>query len=55
MVFRGPRPAEATGIAGSDSLSRARDELMRAEKALREGDWDTFGRAMQTLKQSLAE
>ena len=36
-------------------LSRAREALKGAEKALREGDWDLFGRAMQSLKELLGK
>ena len=36
-------------------LSKARTALEHAEKALREGDWDLFGRAMQSLKQLLGK
>jgi uncharacterized membrane protein (UPF0182 family) len=39
----------------SDQLSRAREALVEAESALREGDWDTFGAAMQRLKHLLGE
>ena len=37
------------------NLSKAREALRSAEKALREGDWDLFGRAMQSLKQLLGK
>jgi uncharacterized membrane protein (UPF0182 family) len=40
----------APGAKGADPLLGARRELERAEKALRDGDWDAFGRAMQGLK-----
>ncbi len=36
-------------------LSKAREALEHAEEALRQGDWDLFGRAMQSLKQLLGK
>jgi hypothetical protein len=38
-----------------DHLSRAREALVEAEAALRDGDWDAFGAAMQRLKHLLGE
>ena len=40
--------------ASSEQLAAARATLAEAEAALREADWDAFGRAMQVLKQVLA-
>jgi uncharacterized membrane protein (UPF0182 family) len=34
----------------SERISKAKEALSAAESALRDGDWDTFGRAMQQLK-----
>ena len=53
--------ARATGSArGStieevDNLSKARKAVTTAEEALRDGDWNLFGRTMQKLKQLLGE
>ncbi|GMQ74925.1 MAG: UPF0182 family protein [Gammaproteobacteria bacterium] len=45
---------EATlGPEGSEQLAAARAALAEAEAALRDADWDAFGRAMQLLKQVL--
>jgi hypothetical protein len=38
-----------------DQLSEAGKALTTAEEALRDGDWDRFGRAMQKLKRLLGE
>ena len=53
MVVFGGAPAlvpAAPGSQATDPFLGARQELGRAEKALRDGDWDAFGRAMQALK-----
>jgi hypothetical protein len=57
VVFGGRdrRASQAQVAEGSDQLSRAREALMEAEAALRQGDWDTFGAAMQRLKHFLGE
>jgi hypothetical protein len=57
VVFGGRdrRPPLAQVAEESDQLSRAREALREAESALREGDWDTFGAAMQRLKHLLGE
>jgi uncharacterized membrane protein (UPF0182 family) len=47
-----PAPSDATT---ADPFGGARRELERAEKALRDGDWDAFGRAMQSLKATIAQ
>ena len=47
-----PAPRDATT---ADPFGGARRELERAEKALRDGDWDAFGRAMQSLKATIAQ
>jgi uncharacterized membrane protein (UPF0182 family) len=57
VVFRvdiGPSDQAPAG-EDRDTLSKAREALTIAEEALREGDWDTFGRAMQELKQLLRQ
>jgi len=36
-----------------DPLAGAREDLKKAEKAMRQGEWEDFGKAMQELKQSL--
>jgi uncharacterized membrane protein (UPF0182 family) len=38
-----------------DILSEAKEALTAAEEALRDGDWDRFGRVMQELKKLLGE
>ena len=48
-VFGGPPVATPAAVA-TDPFLGARREMERAEKALRDGDWDSFGRAMQALK-----
>jgi hypothetical protein len=57
VVFGGRdrRASQAQVAEGSNQLSRAREALMEAEAALRQGDWDTFGAAMQRLKHLLGE
>jgi uncharacterized protein len=57
VVFGGgPReptePATAAALPGID-LGQARSSLDEAERALGRGDWQAFGRAMQTLRQLL--
>ncbi|MDP6602681.1 MAG: UPF0182 family protein [Rhodospirillales bacterium] len=51
------RPGLAAGLApgAPDSRPAAREALLEAEKALRDGNWDAFGRAMQALKLLLEE
>jgi uncharacterized membrane protein (UPF0182 family) len=53
-VFGGPRAAlpqaEKETETESARISKAKEALSAAEAALREGDWDEFGRAMQQLK-----
>ncbi len=44
------RPALPVAAAGDSGRPEARSQLERAEEALRRGDWDAFGRAMQKLK-----
>ena len=51
----GGKQRQAQVAEGSDQLSGAREALMEAESALRQGDWDTFGAAMQRLKHLLGE
>jgi hypothetical protein len=46
---------KVTGHEETRDLSKARETLRGAEQALREGDWDLFGRAMQSLKQLLGK
>jgi uncharacterized membrane protein (UPF0182 family) len=56
VVFsRRDRRAPQAQVAESDQLSRAREALREAGSALREGDWDTFGAAMQRLEHLLGE
>jgi uncharacterized membrane protein (UPF0182 family) len=57
VVFGGRdrRAPQAQVAEESDQLSRAREALAEAEAALRQGDWDMFGAAMQRLKHLLGE
>jgi len=57
VVFGGRdrRVPQAQVAEESDQLSRAREALRDAQAALREGDWDMFGVAMQRLKHLLGE
>jgi hypothetical protein len=57
VVFGGaPAPAAtARDDKTPDPFGAARRELERAEKALRDGDWDAFGRAMQDLKETIGK
>jgi uncharacterized protein len=57
VVFgkRDQRPPQAQVVEERDHLSRAREALVEAEAALRDGDWDAFGAAMQRLKHLLGE
>jgi len=43
-------PGQAVPGEGSKALSMAKEALTTAENALRDGDWDLFGQAMQKLK-----
>ncbi len=54
-VGRPPIGDAAAGAraAGSDGLAPARAAYAEAEAALRAGDWDAFGRAMEALKRRL--
>jgi uncharacterized membrane protein (UPF0182 family) len=56
-VFGAPQPevVKTTAPAGLDPLTRAREDLKKAEEAMRQGKWEDFGRAMQQLKQSLGQ
>ena len=51
----GPPDAGVAARAEADQLSQARAALKSAEKALRAGNWDGFGVAMQRLKRVLGE
>ena len=56
MVGAGKKQFVAeSDVDGGEQLAAARAALAEAEAALREADWDAFGRAMQTLKESLAQ
>jgi hypothetical protein len=58
VVFGGrelPPTEEPVAAEESAQLSDARDALAAAEEALRAGDWDAFGAAMQRLKRFLGE
>ncbi len=57
-VFGESPRAAPEPVAGEDprgDLAGARAAFEQAEQALREGAWDRFGRAMETLKERLAE
>ena len=52
----GPAAAPVPGAPDSfDPRPAAREALQAAEEALRDGNWDAFGRAMQALKGLLGE
>jgi uncharacterized membrane protein (UPF0182 family) len=55
VLDRRDQRAQGQVAEESDQLSRAREALMEAESALRDGDWDAFGVAMQQLKRLLRE
>jgi len=51
-----PGPSAVAPAAPSPSrLARARDKLAAAEDALREGQWEAFGQALQELKRLLGK
>jgi uncharacterized membrane protein (UPF0182 family) len=50
VLDRRDQRAQGQVAEEGDQLSRAREALMEAESALRDGDWDAFGVAMQQLK-----
>ena len=51
----GPADTQVAARVETDQLSQARAALKSAEKALRAGNWDRFGSAMQRLKKVLGE
>ena len=55
VVFEG-RPSSPARLRQETAVGElpARDALERAEQALRRGDWDAFGNAMQQLKEMLS-
>jgi len=57
VVFGARTTGSARGsiIEEVDNLSEARKAVTTAEEALRDGDWNLFGRTMQKLKQLLGE
>jgi uncharacterized membrane protein (UPF0182 family) len=54
-VFGGDLPAESLTVAAPYRRDEAKESLMKAEQALKEGDWEAFGRAMQELKGTVGE
>ena len=48
------KPPALETPAGADALLRARKQLDKAQEALREGKWEEFGKAMQSLKKALS-
>jgi uncharacterized membrane protein (UPF0182 family) len=55
-VFGTPPPeqrAQGTPLQTNDELLRARDAFQNIQKALKQGKWQDFGKAMETLKQLL--
>jgi uncharacterized membrane protein (UPF0182 family) len=48
-----PEEKKVTAPARVEELSQARKELEKAEKALQQGKWEDFGKAMETLKKVL--
>jgi uncharacterized membrane protein (UPF0182 family) len=56
VVFGARRPQErmlAPSSVQADVFKQAREHLQEAEKALQQGDWSDFGKAMDSLKQYL--
>jgi uncharacterized membrane protein (UPF0182 family) len=55
-VFGTQQPQNPTGAApqGQPELGQARAQLDEAQKALQQGDWEKFGKAMEVLKHSLS-
>lgn len=51
----GPQDTQIAARVEGGQLSKARAALKTAEKALRAGNWDKFGAAMQRLKEVLGE
>ncbi len=54
--FEMRRPAEEVTpapVQEDERLARSRDQIERAEEALRQGEWEAFGKAMQELKRVL--
>jgi uncharacterized membrane protein (UPF0182 family) len=56
-VFGAPQPevVRMTTPPELDPLTRAREDLKKAEEAMRQGKWEDFGKSMQELKQSLGQ
>jgi hypothetical protein len=60
-IFGAPQPEMAKEVIKTPSppeqgtLGRAREDLMKAEEAMRQGKWEDFGKAMQDLKKSLGQ
>lgn len=50
-----PKPIQSDVRAQESEVSAAREVLAKAEEALRDGNWDLFGRAMLELRELLAE
>jgi hypothetical protein len=55
-VFGTQQPQNPTGAAPQrqPELGQARAQFDEAQKALQQGDWEKFGKAMEVLKQSLS-
>ena len=51
----GPGDTQVAARGETGQLTQARAALKSAEKALRAGNWDRFGAAMQRLKEALGE
>ncbi len=49
------KPIQSDVRSEASEVSAAREALAKAEEALRDGNWDLFGRAMLELKELLAE
>jgi hypothetical protein len=56
-----PRPQNSGATAASQphlqpppQLGEARSQLEAAQKAMKQGDWDAFGKAMQSLERTLS-
>ena len=54
-VFHTPAPTAQSPVIAirQQDIDRARTEFENAQKAMRNGDWESFGKAMEDLKKSL--
>ncbi len=50
-----PAPREVSASVRRGELEQARKELEKAEKAVEQGSWEGFGKAMEALKRLLSQ